>query len=50
MGKKNDQEYGTRQRKRDKAKNRPPYTSKHVRQVTENIEQQIQRNNINNHK
>ena len=37
MGKKNDSDYGSRNRKRDKAKNRPKYTNKHVRAVMNNI-------------
>ena len=37
MGKKNDSENGSRSRKRDKAKNRPRYTTKYVRMKTEAI-------------
>lgn len=38
MGRKNDAENGARKRKKDKAKNRPAYTSRHVREVERRLE------------
>lgn len=37
MGRKNDKESGSRNRKRDKEKNRPRYTTKYVRMKTEQM-------------
>ena len=44
MGRKNDADNGSRKRKKDKAKNRPVYSSRHVREIEKRMEMAEERN------